>query len=253
MTENKPKAAAPQQTDASVIKELLASAPVQEEVAVDLPSKNKFYSLIDSSLPVTVRPMTFEDEKSLVSTKNANLDVLNVLLSRCVQNIDIRSLLIFDKLFLLMKLREVSYGHEYKAAIPCPQCRRDNKISFNLTELAVNYIEDTTTNPISVTLPVINKKVKVRFPRVADEQYLHNLESVTANLWRFIEEIDGHSKKTIISGVLKKLPLKDMHLLMDTIQGQKFGIDTKVRFACNYCSHHEVTDLPITADFFTVN
>jgi len=239
--------------DASVIKELLANAPLQEEVTVDLPSKNKFYKLLEPSSPITVRPMNFEDEKSLVSNKNANADVLNILLGRCVSNVDIGSILLFDKLYLLMKLRQISYGEDYQASISCSQCRRENSVKFDLSQLQINYVEEDATDPAEVTLPVINKKVKLRFPRISDEQYFNNLEGLTANLWRFVEEVGGHSKKTVISGVIKKLPLKDMHLLINTLQGKEYGIDTQVRFACNYCSHHEKMELPITADFFTIN
>lgn len=243
----------PVQDDSSVIKDLLAKAPLQEKITVELPSHNKFYKLIEPSSPITLRPMNFEDEKSLVSNKNVNADVLNILLGRCVSNISIGSILLFDKLYLLMKLREISYGENYQATISCSQCRRENNITFDLTQLQINYVEDDATDPTTVTLPVIDKKVKLRFPRIEDEKYFNNLDALTGNLWRFVEEVDGHTKKTVISGVLKKLPLKDMHTLIDTIQGKKYGIDTQVRFACNYCSYHEKMDLPITADFFTVN
>jgi hypothetical protein len=253
MTETKEKAVAPKKNDDAIIKELLANAPPVEEVAVELPSKNKFYKLLNPSNPITLRPMNFEDEKSIASNKNVNQNVLNVLLSRCINNVDVRSILLFDKLFLLLKLREISYGTEYKVTLSCPACRKDNQIVFDLTQLGVNYIEDELTNPTSMKLPILKKSVKVRLPRVNDEHYLNNVDEITANLWRFVEEIEGHTKKTIISEVLKNLPLKDIHTLLDVLQGSRYGVDTKVRFACNYCTHNEITDLPITADFFTVN
>ena len=53
----------PVQDDSSVIKELLANAPLQEKITVELPSQNKFYKLIEPSSPITLRPMNFEDEK----------------------------------------------------------------------------------------------------------------------------------------------------------------------------------------------
>jgi|TARA_R110002110_G_scaffold37038_1_gene122748 hypothetical protein len=251
MTETEKKALPPK--DDSIIQDLLSKAPTQEAIEVDLPSQNKFYKLIEPSLPITLRPMNFEDEKSMVSNKNANSDVLNILLGRCVSNVSIGSILLFDKLFLLMKLRQISYGEDYTATISCPQCRRENNVSFDLSKLKINYVEDNATNPFEVKLPVIDKVVKVQFPRIEDEKYFSNLEGLTSNLWRFVEDIDGHSKKPIISGVLKKLPLKDMHVLMNTIQGKEYGLDTTVRFACNYCTYHEKMDLPITADFFTVS
>jgi len=241
------------QTDEYIIANLIKNLPKQDAVPVELPSKNKFYGLVNDSLPVTLRPMTFQDEKALVSNKNVQVDSLNLLLERCVSNINIGKLLLMDKLYLIMKLREVSYGSEYTVAINCPQCRKENKITFDLTHLNVKYVEDDFTVPVAVKLPVLKKTVKVILPRVSDEQYLQNAEISSSNMWRFIEEIDGHTKKTIISGVLQKLPIQDIHAILKTLNSEKYGIDPNVRFACSYCSHHEVTELPITSDFFTGN
>jgi|TARA_Y100000310_G_scaffold139433_1_gene138736 hypothetical protein len=238
-------------TDDQIIKQLLENAPPVEEVSVELPSKNKFYQLEDPSKPITIRAMTFSDEKAMMSNKNVNIDILNVLLSRCVSNIKIEDLLQFDKLYLTVKLRELSYGDEYTAVIPCPGCRRDNRITFEMSKLNTNFVEDDLTNPQEITLPVLNKKIKVRFPRVKDESYFSNAEHAVSNLWRFVEEIDGHTSSTVISKVIKKLPLKDAHALLQALSSNKYGIDTQVRFLCTFCNHNEIIDMPVTTDFFT--
>ena len=68
---------------------------------------------------------------------------------------------------------------------------------------------------------------------------------------KVLEEIDGHTEKAIISKVIPQLPLQDAHTLMETMGATNYGLDTKVRFVCNYCDHNEIMELPITADFFT--
>tara|TARA_R110000824_G_scaffold232537_1_gene420648 strand:- start:1126 stop:1896 length:771 start_codon:yes stop_codon:yes gene_type:complete len=241
------------QNDEAVIADLLKDVPIQDAIGVELPSRNKFYKLLNGAQQIFVRPMTFADEKALVSTKHANVDVLNVLLARCVSNVDVPSLLLMDKLFLIMKIREISYGNDYKVTINCPSCRRENKVSFDLSLLQTRFIEEDFEIPIPVKLPVLKKEITIRLPRVADEGYLQNAEISAANLWRFIESVDGHTKKTIVSGVLGKLPIKDMHTILKTINSDNYGIDPNVRFACTYCSHHEAMELPISADFFTGN
>jgi hypothetical protein len=238
-------------SEQQIIDDILKNAPSQEEVAVELPSKNKFYKLADPAKPITLRPMTFEDERKMVSKTNVNIDVLNILLNRCVSNIDVGSLLQMDKLYLVMKLREISYGEEYTANINCNGCKRDNMVKFNLGLLPVTYIDDDMTNPVEVELPTLKKTIKVRLPRVADENYFTNTDNAIQNLWRFVEEIDGHTEKSVISKVIPQLPLKDAHALFNAMSSDNYGIDTKVRFVCNYCSHNEVLELPITADFFT--
>jgi hypothetical protein len=249
----KNKAQKPNLSDDQIIEQILGKMPTTEEVSVNLPSNNKFYKLLDPGKPITVRAMTFEDERAMMSKKNVNIDVLNILLTRCVSNINIGSLLQMDKLFLIMKLREISYGNEYNATINCTGCRKDNKITFTLSEMPVKYMEEDATDPVIVKLPVLQKTLKVRRPRVEDEQYFANAEFAVNNLWRFVEEIDGYDSKSIISKVLPKLPLKDAHAVLDSVAGTEYGVDTKVRFVCNFCSHNEVMELPIGADFFTGN
>lgn len=236
-----------------ILASLLENVPTSNEIAVDLPSKNKYYTLIDPAAPITIRAMTFKDEKAMVSNKNVDIDIINTLLSRCVSNISISQILLIDKLFLIMKIREVSYGDEYGATILCSSCRKNNNVKFNLAKLRVNYIPKGHTDPISTTLPILKKNIKIRLPRILDEQYLVNTDSTVTNLWRFIEEIEGHTSKQIISKVAENLPLQDAHKVLNVIGGDGLGIDTKVQFVCDYCSHAEVIQLPITSDFFTGN
>jgi hypothetical protein len=240
-------------SERQIIDDLLKSVPTLDAVEVDLPSKNKFYNLIAAEKPITIRPMTFDDEKAMLSKKNVNQDILNILLGRCVENIDVGQLLQMDKLYLIMKLREISYGDEYNASISCPGCRRDNSVKFALSTLQVNRVDDTMTNPVEVKLPVIKKTAMVSLPRVSDENYFTNAEHAVSNLWRFVESVDGHDSKGLISKLIPELPLKDIHAILDIMSGNKYGIDTKVRFICNFCNHNEIMELPITSDFFSGN
>ena len=240
-----------QSSEDAILKELLGNIPTTEAIPLELPSKNKYYNLVDAGSPISLRPMTFEDEKVMMSNKNPNTDVLNILLTRCVSNIAISNLLQVDKLYIIMKLREISYGDQYNATINCPGCRSDNNVEFNMSELNVNYADETFTNPVEVLLPVMGKKAKIRLPRIEDEQYFKNSEIAISNLWRFVEEIDGHTEKSVISKVIPQLPLKDAHALFSAMSSSAYGIDTKVRFVCNYCNNNEVMELPISADFFT--
>lgn len=240
-------------SEKQILADLLKNVPSNDAVAVSLPSKNRFYSLVDAGKPITLRPMTFDDEKAMLSKNNANQDVLNILLGRCLGNIEVGQLLQMDKLYLIMKLREISYGDEYSATISCNSCRRDNQVNFELSKLQVNLIGEDLTNPVEIELPVIKKKTKVRLPRVADENYFSNAEFAVNNLWRFVEEVDGHDSKGLISKLIPELPIKDVHAILDVLSGTDYGIDTKVRFLCNYCSHNEILELPITSDFFSGN
>ena len=154
-------------------------------------------------------------------------------------------------LLTLILDNSLSYGNTYTANINCNGCRKDNPVEFTLDEMPVRYLEDGETDPMTIQLPVLKKEIKIRRPRVQDEHYFANADFAVANLWRFVEEIDGHDEKGVLSKVIPQLPLKDAHAVLEALSANQYGIDTKVRFVCNFCSHNEIRELPITADFFT--
>lgn len=255
MTQPKKPQKEPLQTkdESKILAGLLSNLPTEVDMPVELPSGNMFYKLEDPGSPITMRAMNFQDEKAMMSNKNVNVDILNTILSRCVKNVNVAELLQIDKLYLVMKLREISYGNEYTATISCPSCRKDNSIVFHMNQLNVNHLEDGYENPQPVHLPVLDKMCHVRLPRIKDEQYLSNAETTSSNMWRFVEDIEGHSSKSLIQNVCKQLPLKDAHAILSVLSGGDYGLDTRIRFVCSYCSHNEIMSLPITSDFFSEN
>lgn len=234
-----------------IIDELLLELPQDVAIELELPSECRIYTLPDPGAPVTLRPMTFEDEKILVSNKKGN-DPINLLLSRCTSNINISELLPLDKLYIIMKLREISYGDEYKTLQVCSSCKAENQVTIKLSQLNVNPVPDDFTDPVSVFLPILKKNIKVKLPRVRDEKFLQNVEDSLDQLWRFVAEIEGHTDKSIIAPVISKLPLKDSRTLLNALKTD-FGIDTKIKVECNSCGGVSIVDLPITANFFDVN
>ena len=167
----KPQEQINQISEQQIIDNILKNMPSNDEVAVELPSKNKFYNLVDPSKPISLKPMTFDDERAMMSKKSGGSDIINILLSRCMTNLDVGSLLQMDKLYLIMKLREISYGDDYNASITCENCKTENKVKFQLGSLPVTYVDDDYTNPITIELPILKKEVKLTLPRVKDESY----------------------------------------------------------------------------------
>ena len=94
------------QTKEDIINDILKDIPTNTTIQVELPSECKTYNIDESDI-ITLRPMTFEDEKSIVGSKGE--DPVNLLLDRCLDGIKVMDLLPMDKLYLIMKLREISY------------------------------------------------------------------------------------------------------------------------------------------------
>lgn len=233
-----------------IVDDILAGVPVSTDVEVNLPSENRIYRLLDESKPITIRPMTFEDEKSLINGGDDE-DSVNLLLSRCVSNINVNDLITIDKFYLLMKLREISYGDDYNVLLMCSHCGAENPTNVKLSELNVNPVPDDFQEPIKYTLPVLKKEVVLRYPRVKDEKFLEGTGSLD-NIWRFVESIDGQTNKTVISRVIEKLPLIDIKTMLKLIKTD-FGVDTSVKLKCSECGEISIKELPINANFFDVS
>lgn len=231
---------------------LFEHLPVEIDKKVILPSNGKFYK---NSTGIKIRPMNLEDEKAIALAKGRVDDPINIVLSRCTEGVDIDDLLILDKLALIFNLRAISYGDIYKAIAICVECRQENDMDVPLMSLPLEYIPEDVTDPREIELPVLKKKVKVIFPRVAHEPYLNNKEKIFDNLWRFVISVDNITDKTLISKFLldTRVPLKDIHAIINAITGVGYGVQTKVKFECQSCKAHNVVDLPIGADFFTVS
>jgi len=235
----------------AVIDEILKELPTDTAVEVELPSECKVYNLEDPGAPITIRPMTFEDEKALVSARKGD-DPVNLILQRCTTNIKIPDLLSMDKLYLIMKLREISYGDDYNTLLVCSHCKAENPTTVKLSQLNVNPVPDDFEDPITVMLPTIKKEAKVRLPRVRDERMMMDTQAALDQIWRFVVEIDGHTDKSIIAPVVDKLPLRDVRTILNAIKTD-YGVDTKIKFECNSCGGVTVVDLPIDSNFFDVN
>ena len=236
----------------AIIELLLKDAPKTEEVALDLPSKNRGYKTLTGKEP-SLRPMTFDDEKALLANKDPNIDPINILLNRCLSNLTVNELYQMDKLYILMKLREISYGDEYNLEISCPSCQKDSSVMFKLSELPIKEVSEDFSDSVEITLPVLGHKVNIQIPRVKDEHYFATTDHALVNLWRFVNAINEYDQKNIISEVIEKLPLRDAHAVLNAISSTKYGLDTQVSFLCNYCSTRTKMELPITSDFFTVS
>lgn len=233
------------------IEDVFASLPTETETVVEVPSKSKFYN----NARITLKPMTFEDEKAMVLAKKNKADVINVLLSRCLEGVKIQDLLIIDKLYLILKLREISYGDNYSATVNCAKCAAENRLNFNLSDLPINFLDDKIQEETEIELPVTKLKLKIRVPTVEDEKYLTTDVGLFDNVWRFVVSIQGLEDPVVISKFISdpRVPLKDMHAITDIISLKDYGVQTTVRFDCEKCTQPNIIGLPIGPDFFTVS
>jgi len=230
--------------------DLFSDSKTNIEQVVELPSKGLGYP--DKRSKVTIRTMTFEDEKSL-SESTPDQDVVNLLLQRCAKDLDPDMLYSADKIFLLFKIRELSYGTSVKLSGPCNKCRTVNHLDVDLSKLEVVFLSDDFVDPKEIDLPDLNKKIYVRIPKSHDLEYLSNKSTILDNLWRFIVKLDRYTDPSVISKAVKRLSSKDVRLILNALLVEDFGIQNSAKFLCSKCRQENVIEVPVSEAFFTVS
>jgi T4 bacteriophage base plate protein len=110
---------------------------------------------------VQLRPIVGSDEELIASFyhgKSTNLQtVIEVLMTRCIERLGplteitidtIRQLLIADRDYLTLKLRQITFGSKVQSTIRCPNqaCGKMMDIDFDLDDVPVNAMEDIANN-----------------------------------------------------------------------------------------------------------
>lgn len=234
----------------SRLEQLFGEIPIESDLIVRLPSEGRFY--LNKTPEVTITSIKFEDEKNLASTAKNNINPVNLILTKCVKGLDINSLLLIDKLYLLLKIREISYGAEYPAEVTCPQCSSKSEIKINLSNLVINEIPADLQDPREIELPKLKKKAKVRFPRVSDEGNFTSVEQTYNNLWRFIVELNGITDPVFIAKAIPKMHIMDVKYIMAQIMRTDLGLNPKFIFECGFCGAESKMEVPINENFFSV-
>ena len=243
-----------------------ARVPIRETFI--LPSHGKVYQNIPEK--ITLRAMTTMDEKIRLSSSGISSFV--ALLNACIvepEDIDASEFKMFDLLFLIYKLRCITYGSEdYKVAIGCPSCGRDVEISTNLDDIPVNYMDGEAGEPFDIgPLPVSKDVLTCKFLSVKD---ILNIEQESKKMLSKFKEYVGDPEFvlgykfmiTAVNGdILPDFKLmnyvENMHArdLMyfdskyDSITGN-YGMDLIRTDICPFCGSDIKYQLPVTDEFF---
>ena len=158
-----------------------------------------------------------------------------------------------DKLFLLLKLREISYGNDYNIKVSCKHCNYENQLTLELNKLLCNYVpDDMDFKNRTVYLDKIKKDATISLLTVSDELYLDKAD-IYSNLWRFVHKLGDIDNQAIIQKAISKLPISDVHQLVNGLTLSNYGIQPQIRFNCDSCTQSNLINLPIDENFFSVN
>ena len=235
---------------------------------VMLPSKGVFYSGEDGPTDgvLNIRPMTGEEEQILATPRYMKRGTgINMIFQRCVkEQIKPDDLLSVDRTYILIALRNISYGHEYDVEIKCPNCEKKFNCTLRLDQLLVNYCPSDFQPPLVDVLPNSGLKFGWRLPRGKDENVVTDYREKRAKEYRdaavddsllfriamMLENVEGVKEKQELMILLKKLPIQDVSYLRSIAMDPPFGVDTKCDITCDLCYHDFDVELPLEAGFF---
>jgi len=214
---------------------------------------------LPSGLEAEIREMTGAEEELLTNPRLVRAgEAVNQVLRNCLVRLgestevgmkEVLDLLAGDRLFLLVRLRQVSLGDEVELELVCPEpsCREKNLFSVDLADLPV-----TPYGPereMTFRLPASGREVRFVHLDGNKEKRLAALKepSLTAAMLIRILEVDGKppSKK-----LLAEMSLRDRAALRKEMQRVDGGIDTLVAFECETCRTPIRTRLESEPGFF---
>lgn len=200
--------------------------------------------ILPSGEEIELREMTGAEEELLTNQRLIRSgDAVNQVLANCIvrigENEDISAKLILDmlsgdRLFTLVKLRQISLGDEVELDLTCPNaaCRTKNSVTINIDDLPVTpYGEE---REFVFSLPASGAKVRFGYLDGHKEKRLAQIEepSISSAMMIRILDIDGSnpSKKA-----LNEMSMRDRSALRQEMLRVDAGIETAIELDCDSC------------------
>ena len=213
---------------------------------------------LPSGLEIELREMTGTEEELLTNQRLIRSgDAVNRVFANCILRIgekdevgttDVLDMLSGDRLFTLVRLRQVSLGDEVELDPVCPNtaCRAKNRIVVNMSDLPVTtYAEE---RDIMFTHPATASKVRFVHLDGHKEKRLAQMQepNISSAMMIRILEIDGAapSKKT-----LTEMSMRDRTALRSEMLRVDAGIDTNIECECESCGTRIRTKLEAEPSF----
>lgn len=228
---------------------------------------------------VTMKQMTGYEEDMMANTKLVVTErITNILASCCTQLGTITDpkviraaiadtvsppclpLTAADRLAMLLFLRIVSIGEEYRFDSVCPHCEADNKgKALDLPELEIKYVEDPFKRLADVVLPKSKVTVTLKIMTGKGEGEVAKLrpDSKNARAYAMLARVvalngqpmSGNARKDV--EILKQMPSQDSAYLRKIFDIMEGAVDTDVEIQCNACTKWFKFSLDLGQVFFS--
>lgn len=223
-----------------------------------LPSRGTYYEN-----DITTRKLNAKEIKDLSTVKASNVDsVFNSILTDCIDGIELKDILLNDKLWLVYYLRSITYNDlPFAVKVKCPVCGRESKELFTLNRLSVKYADKPL--PSEIELPN-GDKIKPCWPTIGTELQINRLkndpnviEEIDAELMTIcshIEAINGKQASlfdayTYFTGENCRGSVLDFNAFCQALKPATFGARPYFTTDCP-CGEEIYSEINLSPDFF---
>jgi len=244
---------------------------------IELPSHGYLYREVTNDPDIIekgsirIRPMTVNEEKILTTPRMVKSgQALDGVFQNCIKSdINSEDLLSSDRVYLMLWLRSVSYGNEYKFDLTCPNdsCGKRFEYMVDLTNHPITEMENPDiSEPFKFHLPLMGYDVYFRLPRGKDEIEMIKMqnepkglndsdETIVRRMSSVIFEIkDPESGESIpknqIEEFVNSMVAGDASLFRDEMVKLDAGVEDIKGITCPHCGHEFDSPIPVTENFF---
>lgn len=241
---------------------------------ITLPSNG----LLNPEIPngkLTQRCMMVYDQKYLAGGSAADNGLKRLLKETTTspENFDVNRLTVSDTLYMLFKLRSLSYGNTLKYNTVCPHCGRKFLAHVDISKIEVKELDPDYQKSLVVELPVTGDTVYTRILTNKDLDYIN--EELDKMRSRDIDT-EGMDYVLRISQMIKKVELKekdadgetyydnpddirkyvqnmtdyDATAIISTTENIEYGIRDMVDTKCTQCNREVTVPLVLNPSFF---
>jgi hypothetical protein len=211
-----------------------------------------------------LRKMTGRDEAIMADRRNRNsaARMITELLSSCLVRVGAierptpqlaQSLYSADRYYLLLKLREITFGPDLQATYSCPTCKESQSVTEDLSELPVRRLNGTVPEDIVVELEdgfydrasgETYYTALFRNPNGLDEEKVSSATRENASLGKnalmarclvSFGDIPKPRLEALGSGIFNELTLGDRARIDRALNDDAPGIEMRRPLTCSAC------------------
>lgn len=218
-----------------------------------------------------VKEITGVEEEAISKTgiKENGSKVVRTLLEKCVTRIGvyenskiplnkwrsiIQSLTVGDQDFILLKIREETFGKEIETYHKCPSCKAELNAFIDVDELKI--IPFNGEREFEFELPKgykdkngkVHKIGKLRYPNGHDREILDNIARKnlgTANTMLLTRCITDFGEVKVHDKIVREMSIRDREYLLNLLKENAFGIDLETTINCSNCGEEFTTTLNV--------